>query len=74
MIVCGGPNSVIVKVVVQKGCNARPDAVIGQIDHLSHHLGSLLRGIELTVLCGFVCRVEYFDAQSRENLPYKHGI
>ena len=57
--------------MVQKGCKGRSNAVIGQRDHVSHHLGSLLGAIELTVLCAIVCKVGYFDAQIRETLLYK---
>ena len=45
--------------------------MIGQIGVVSHHLRSLLGAIELTILCAFVCRVGYFDAQIRETLLYK---
>ena len=45
--------------------------MIGQIDVVSHHLQSLLGAIELTVLCVFACRVEYFDAQIRKCSMYK---
>ena len=40
--------------------------MIGQIGHFSHHLGSPLGAIELTVLCAYVCKVKYFDAQNRK--------
>ena len=55
-----------VKVVAGKGCSGW--ALIG---HVSHHLGSILGAIELTVLCAFICTVGYFDAQIRETLLYK---
>ena len=45
--------------------------MIGRIGPISHHLGSLLDGIELTVLRAFVCEVIYFDSQVREILVYK---
>jgi hypothetical protein len=45
--------------------------VIGWIGHISHHLGSVLSAIELTVLCVFVSIVGYFDDQIRETLLYK---
>ena len=47
------------------------DAMIGKIDYVSHHLESLSGVIELTVLCAFVFKVGYFDAQIRETLLYK---
>ena len=59
------------KVVARKGCNDRWDAMIGQIGVIPHNLRSLLGAIELIVLCVFVCRVGYFDAQIRETLVYK---
>ena len=65
------PKWLFVKVVAQKGCSDRPGAMIGRIGHVSHHLGSLLDTIELTVLCAFLCKVRYFDAQIRETLMYK---
>ena len=45
------------------GCNDRLDAVIGRIGLDPHDLGSFLSGIELIVLCAYICRVGYFDAQ-----------
>ena len=45
--------------------------MIGQIGLVSHHLQSLLGAVELTVLCAFVCRVRYLDAQIRSTLLYK---
>ena len=45
--------------------------MIGQIGVIPHNLRSLLGAIELIVLCVFVCRVGYFDAQIRETLVYK---
>ena len=45
--------------------------MIGWTCVVSHHLRSLLGAIELTVLCAFVCKVEYFDVQIRETLLYK---
>jgi hypothetical protein len=64
----------IVKLVAPKGHNDRPDEVILWIGLISHHLGSFLGVIELIILCAFVCRVRYFDAQIRETLLYKHGV
>jgi hypothetical protein len=50
----------ICKMVAQKRCSDRWDAVVGRIGHVSHHLGSLLGAIdEFTILCAFVCRVGY---------------
>jgi hypothetical protein len=37
--------------------------MIGWIGVISYHLQLLLGGIELTILCAFVCKVRYFDAQ-----------
>ena len=45
--------------------------MVGRISVVSHHSQSLLGVIELTILCAFVCRVGYFDAQIRETLQYK---
>ena len=45
--------------------------MIGWIGVVSHHLRLLLGAIELIVLCAFVCRVEYFDAQIKETLLNK---
>ena len=59
------PRWLIVKVMAEK------DVVIGQLGVLSHHLQSLLGAIELIILCAFVCRVGYFDAQIKETLLYK---
>ena len=42
--------------------------MIEWISHVSHHLGSLLSDIELIILCAFVCKVGYFDAQIRETI------
>ena len=39
----------------------------GYIGHVSHCLGT----IELVFLCAFVCRVGYYDVESRETLLYK---
>ena len=56
------PSWLNVKVVVRKG----KDAVIGvgRIGPISHHLGSLLGVVELTISCAFVCRVGYLVAQT----------
>ena len=59
------------KLVGQKGCSVRLDVVFGRITLVSHHLGLLLGVIKLTILCAFVCKVGYFDAQIRETLLYK---
>ena len=45
--------------------------MIGHIGIASHDLRSLLDAIELIVLCAFVCKVGYYDAQIRETLLYK---
>jgi hypothetical protein len=45
--------------------------MIGRRGLVSQQLGSLLGAIELIMLCASVCKVEYFDAQIRENLLYK---
>ena len=50
---CVDSKWIIIKLVARQGCNNKPYAVINQIGHVSHHLGSLLGGIELTVLCAF---------------------
>ena len=57
----------IVKVVAQNKCNDRWGVTIGCcINVVSQHLQSVLGVIKLTILCVFVCIVEYFDAQIRE--------
>ena len=45
--------------------------MIGWIDVIAHHSQSFLGAIELTVMCAFICKVGYFDAQIRETLVYK---
>ena len=45
-------------------------AVIGLIGVVSHHLRSFFGAIELAVLCAFLCKVGYFDAQIRKTLLY----
>ena len=45
--------------------------MIGHIGLVSHHLQSLLGAVELTVLCAFVCKVIYLDAQIRSIMLYK---
>ena len=57
--------------MAQKGCNDRWDVVIGWIGVVSHHSQSLLDAIGLSILCTFICRVGYFDAQIRNTLVYK---
>ena len=52
-------------------CNGRQIIVIDQISFVSHHSGSLLGAIELTILCAFTCKEEYFDGQIRETVLYK---
>ena len=59
------------KVMAQKGCSDRWDALIGWIGVVSHHLQSLLGVIELIVWCVFICRVGYFDAWIRKTLVHK---
>ena len=68
---CMDPKQLIIKVVAPNGCIDRPYALMGQIGLVSHHSGSLWGVIELHVLCAFVCRVGYFDAQIKETLSYK---
>ena len=41
------------------------------INLISHHLGSLLGAIELTILCAFVNWICYLDAQVMKTLLYK---
>ena len=60
-----------IKLVAPKGCSYRLDAVIGRTGLASHHLESLLGVIDLIVLCAFMCKVKYYDAQIRETLLYK---
>ena len=47
-----------------KRISDRWDTLMGWKGVVSHHLQSLLGGIELTVLCAFICKVGYFDAQT----------
>jgi hypothetical protein len=48
--------------------------VIEWIIVVSHHLRSLLGAMELIILCEFINKVGYFDAQIRETLLYKQGL
>ena len=48
--------------------------MIGWIGLVSHPLGLFMGAIELDVLCTFICRVGYFDAQIRETLLYQEGV
>ena len=48
------PKRLIVKVVDRTGCSDWPPGVIGRLGLASHHLGSLLGAIELTILCAFL--------------------
>ena len=43
------------------------------IDVVSHHLQPLMGAIELNIMCAFVCKVGYFDAQLREKLCIQVG-
>ena len=61
----------VVKVVVCKRCSDKWDVVIGQIGVVSYHLSSLLGALELIVLCGFQCKVGFFDAKIKETILYK---
>ena len=61
------PKWLILKMVSCKGCNDKSDAMIGKIGYVSHHLGSLADAIELTILCAFVFKIGYFDAQIRDS-------
>ena len=45
--------------------------MIGRIGHVSYDVGFLLSDTELIVLCAFMCRAGYFDAQISESLLYK---
>ena len=45
--------------------------MIGRIGVVSHHLRSLLGVNKSIILCAFICRVGYFDAQVRDALLYK---
>ena len=65
------PKWLNIKVVACKGCSDRPDAMIGWIGHISHHLRSLLGVLELIVLCASACNIGYFDAQIKNILLYK---
>ena len=38
----------------------------GHIGHVICHLGSLLGAVEFIVLCVFVCKVGFFDAQIKD--------
>jgi hypothetical protein len=44
--------------------------VIGWIGPASHHLGLLLGASKLIILCAFICKVGYYDAQIRETILY----
>ena len=56
------PRWLYTKVVAQKGRSVKLDAMMGWIGQVSHHLGSLVGAIELTVLHAFVYQIGYFDA------------
>ena len=71
---CVDSKWLIIKVIVQKECSDRSDVVIGSIGHILHCLESLLDVIEWTLLCTFICREGYFDAQIWETLLYKQGV
>ena len=43
----------------------------GCTDWVGHVFTPLLGAIELTILCAFICIVEYFNAQIRDTLMYK---
>ena len=45
------PTRLIIKVVVQKGSNDKPYAMVSKIGFVSYHLGSLLGALELTIFC-----------------------
>ena len=62
------PTWLTIKVLAQKGCSDRPDVVIGWIDHVLHHLGSLLGAIKLTILCTSVRRVGYLMLKLRNSI------
>ena len=49
------------KVVDRTGCSDWPPGVIGRLGLASHHLGSLLGAIELSILCALIlaCTVCY---------------
>ena len=47
--------------MAQKGRTATWDAMIGQLGVVIQHLPLFLGAIKLTVLCVFVCGVDYFD-------------
>ena len=68
-----GPKWFNVKVVAQKGCNVRLDAMIDMTNHVSHHLGSILGAIEFTVLCTFICTTGCTEAQIKETMLHKSG-
>ena len=65
------PIWLVVIVVTQRVCNDRWEVPNDQIGVVSHHLRSLLGGLELTVLYAFLYRVGYFDSQIRMTLLYK---
>lgn len=52
-------------------CSDRSDTMIGQIGHVAHYLGSLLRAVESTVLSAFVCRVGHSNTKIKETLLYR---
>ena len=45
--------------------------MIGWIGVISYHMQLILSVMELTILCAFICKIRYFDAQVRETLLYK---
>ena len=56
-----------------KKSNDKPITTIGRISPNSYQLGLLLGVMEFTILCAFVCKVGYFDAQIRLTPRYKEG-
>lgn len=48
--------------MARKGCNDKPNAVIGKTGHASV--------IELIALRAFVCKIGLLDAETRETLRY----
>ena len=54
-----------------KGYSDSLDIVIGRIGHILHHVGSLLGGNDLTVLCAFIAESDILMLKIKEPRLYK---
>ena len=66
----------IVTVVACKGCSDRVDATIGWMSDGSNRSSFTPLAITLRyhyMLCAFVCKIKYYDAQIKDSLLYKYS-